>query len=128
MAERCQAQARSGKPCSALAVDGIHCPWHSAAPEWVEKRRQWSAKGGERRSNAARAKKALPTEPMAATEVHAWLSLAFKKTLAGSMEPGILNALANAARTMAELSKAAEIEGRLVALEQQQAQLRGRAS
>jgi hypothetical protein len=100
-----------------LAIDGQHCPWHSTAPEWIAKRQGWSAEGGRKRSNAARAKRNLPTEPMTNAEAHAWVTVAFKKTLAGQMEPGVLNALSNAAKTMSELAKAGDLEERMAEIE-----------
>jgi hypothetical protein len=117
-ADRCHATAKTGTRCSALVVPGDNrCAWHTELPEWVEKRRSWSAEGGKKRSNAERAKKALPTEPMTTTEAHAWVTVAFKRTLTGAMEPGVLNALANAAKVMTELAKSSDLEGRVIDLE-----------
>jgi hypothetical protein len=117
MADRCQSLAANGKPCAAKVVDGTHCAWHSTAPEWVEKRRQWSAKGGANRSNDARAKKQLPAEPMTTAELHAWMGLIFKRVIAGKTEPNVGTAAATIAKTMAELSKASEMEERMAAIE-----------
>jgi hypothetical protein len=117
MVERCIATTQRGKQCSALAVDGQHCPWHSTAPEWVAKRQQWAAEGGRKRSNRERAKRALPTEPMTNAEAHAWITVAFAKTLKGQMEPGVLNALSTAAKTMSELSRASDLEERMAEIE-----------
>ncbi|MFL5760321.1 MAG: hypothetical protein ACJ8F2_01255 [Xanthobacteraceae bacterium] len=116
MADRCQANARSGKPCSALAVDGVHCPWHSAAPEWVEKRRQWSAKGGVGKSNRNRARKQLG-DVLTPDDLQGLLSLALRSTLAGRLEPGRANAVASLARALVTIRESAELEQRLHALE-----------
>ena len=120
MPERCQAETRSGQRCSALAVDGSRCPWHSAAPAWVEKRRQWSVKGGERRSNKQRAAKQLP-ERMTVAELEGWLSLCFKRTVAGLMDPGVARAAATLATAMLEAAKAGAVEEKLAALEDRSA-------
>jgi len=118
MPEHCQSETKRGTRCTATPVPGDdRCAWHSERPEWVEKRRKWSAEGGRKRSNAERAKKALPTEPMTTAEAHAWVTVAFKRTLTGAMEPGVLNALANAAKTMTELAKSSDLEDRLSDLE-----------
>ena len=115
--DRCQAETRSGQRCSALAVDGVHCPWHSVAPEWVEKLHQWSAKGGERRSNASRAKRHLPAEPMTAAELHAYLGVVFKGVVGGKLEPAIATAAANVARTIRDVGAWADVEARLAEVE-----------
>ncbi len=114
--ERCQAITKSGSPCGATPVPGGSlCAWH--APAWAEKRRQWSAKGGTGRSNAQRAKKRLPAETLSLTEVQAFLSFTLKATLAGKVEPGVANAVANVARTMTTVAQAGEIEERIAGLE-----------
>jgi hypothetical protein len=115
--DRCQSLAANGKPCAAKVVDGCHCAWHSTAPEWVEKRRQWSAKGGTNRSNAARARKHLPADPMSAAELHCYLGLVFKRVITGKTEPAIASAAATVARTMSELAKASDLEARMAEIE-----------
>lgn len=115
-AERCTAVSKSGEPCNATPVPGdTRCAWH--APAWAEKRRQWSAKGGAARSNRVRAKKRLPAETLSLTEVQAFLSYTLKATLAGKIEPGVANAVANVARTMTTVVQAGEVEERLRELE-----------
>ena len=117
MPERCQSRAADGKPCAANVVDGTHCAWHSAALEWVEKRRQWSIKGGRQRSNAARAKRQLPVEPVTTAELHAWMGLLFTRVMAGKTEPNVGTACATIAKTMVELAKASDLEERMAAIE-----------
>jgi hypothetical protein len=99
------------------------CPWHS--PDLAERRAEWSRLGGRNSSNKQRAKKNLPTEPMTSIESHSYLTLAFKQTLVQKLDPGVLNALAGAARVMAELAKQSDVEARLADLERR---LGGRAS
>jgi hypothetical protein len=111
--ERCQAVAKSGKPCAATVVDGQYCAWHS--PQWAEKRRQWAAEGGRRRSNAARAKKQMP-ESMAHDELLGFVSLSIKGVLAGRVEPGVGNAIANLARAFVTVAGVAEFEQQLAEL------------
>ncbi|MEA2511086.1 MAG: hypothetical protein QOJ59_573 [Thermomicrobiales bacterium] len=126
MPDRCLAETKRGTRCTATPVPGdSRCAWHTDLPEWVAKRQQWSADGGRKRSNRERAKKQLPTEPMTNAEAHAWVTVAFKRTLTGQMEPGVLNALANAAKTMSELAKASDLEERMTEIERR---LGGKAS
>ncbi len=116
-AERCQAITKSGSPCGATPVPGdTLCAWHS--PAWAEKRRQWSKKGGAARSNRARAAKRLPAESLTLAEVQGLLSVALKGVLAGRIEPGVANAVANVARTMTTVAEAGELEERIRELEE----------
>jgi len=124
--DRCQSLAASGKPCSANVVDGAHCAWHSVSPEWAAKRRQWSVTGGKNRSNAARAKKALPDTPMSTAELHSWLGLMFKRVLTGKAEPNVGTACASIAKAMAELNKAIVTDDVLAELSREVAELSGR--
>jgi hypothetical protein len=115
MVERCSAKTKGGKPCDAKPRPGTaFCPWHD--PALTENRSEWSAKGGANRSNQARAKKDLPTEPLTNAEVHAYLSLAFRQTLVGKMEPGVLNALSTASKALADLSGAVDVAFRAIPL------------
>jgi hypothetical protein len=116
MVARCIGTTKDGKPCAAKPRPGTQlCPWHS--PDLAARRVEWSAKGGASKSNKARAKKALPDEPLSTDELLAYLSVAFKAVLSGKLTPNIGNALGTLARTMAEIRKTTEIEARLDALE-----------
>ncbi len=116
--ETCQANARSGARCSALAVPGDNrCAWHSERPEWVEKRRNWSAEGGRKRSNAERARKSLPDAALTPTQLACILSKALGDVLGGDLAPGSANAAAALARTLVTISETVELETRLTALE-----------
>jgi hypothetical protein len=117
-AERCQAVTKSGKPCSATVVADGMCAWH--APSWDDRRRQWSAKGGASRSNAARARKALPAGILTVDEVRAVLGTALKDVLSGALEPGPANAAAVIARSYLAATEASAVE----ALERDVAELR----
>src|SRR5687768_3006617 len=108
-AARCRATTKGGKPCGGTPVPGEPlCPWHS--PSWAERRRQWSAKGGKGKSNASRARRQLPAEPMGTEELHAWLGVVFKRVIAGTTEPGVANAAANVARAMVAVAEAGAVE------------------
>lgn len=71
MAAKCQAIARSGRPCGSPPLAGsAWCFIHD--PAGAEARRESSRKGGHARSNAARAKKEIPAA-MGADELAGWL-------------------------------------------------------
>lgn len=124
MPERCQATARNGKPCGAAPMPGeALCPWHS--PAAAEQRRQWSAKGGSARSNATRAKKALPVESLTLAEVQGLLSVTLKGVIAGRIEPGVGNAVANLARALVAVAGVADFEVQLTELRRDLAELKG---
>ena len=113
----CQATTRTGTRCAAQAVDGRHCPWHSTADEWVTKRVEWSAKGGANRSNAARARAALPDAALTPAQLQRVISQALHDVLRGDLEPGRANAAAALARTLTTIAEAVEFETRLTSLE-----------
>src|SRR3954463_7677021 len=107
-AERCQAITKSGKACSATVVADGMCAWH--APSWDARRREWSAEGGRRRSNRARAARELPAAALTSDQLLIRLSQVIDKAEKGQIEPGIVNCISGAARTMNELRKTTEIE------------------
>ncbi|MDP9471976.1 MAG: hypothetical protein M3Q71_15145, partial [Chloroflexota bacterium] len=112
----CMGTNRDGTPCSGQARPGRSmCAWHD--PQLATERAAWRQKGGQSRSNKARARKRLPAETLSLTEVEAFLSYTLKATLAGKVEPGVANAVANVARTMTTVVQAGEMEGRLRELE-----------
>ena len=107
-AERCQAVTKSGKPCSATVVADGMCAWH--APSWADRRRQWSAEGGGRRSNAARAKKELPASVLSNDQLRGVLGLTIAKVLNGAVEPGVGSSVANLARAYVAVTEAGAVE------------------
>ncbi len=115
--DRCQATTKEGTPCSAEAVDSRLCRWHTQSPEWIEKRSEWSAKGGKSRSNAARARAALPDEALSPRQLSCLLSKALHDVLRGELEPNRANAVSALARTLTSICETVEIETRLSALE-----------
>jgi hypothetical protein len=119
----CQAANQSGKPCSAAHWRDGWCRWHH--PDLTEQRKAWSAKGGQQRSNRARAKKQLPADLLTTEELHSWLGIVFKKVITGTLDPPIATAAANVARTMVELTKTTLLEDRMADLERR---LGGKAS
>jgi len=107
-AERCQAVTKSGNPCSATVVADGMCAWH--APSWAERRRQWSAEGGRKRSNASRARKDLPAGVLSTDELRGVLGITIAKVLKGDVEPGVGSSVASLARAYVVVSESGAVE------------------
>jgi len=90
--------------------------WHD--PLRAGDRVEWSRRGGQQRSNRARAAKQLPDGVMTPVELRGLLGLVLKGVIAGTLEPGVGNAAANLARAMTAIQETQEFEERLAALEQ----------
>jgi len=121
---QCNGTNKLGERCKSWAMpDSEWCVNHD--PDRVVELAEWRRQGGKAKSNAARAKKALPAEPLTVAELHSFLGVVFRRLLTGETEPGIATAMATVARTMAELQKASDYESRLADLERR---LTGRAA
>jgi hypothetical protein len=81
-------------------------------------RREAARKGGRSRSNAARAARAMPAA-LSSDQLLIRLSQVIDKVEKGELEPGVVNCISGAARTMNEIRKSTEIERRLEELERQ---------
>jgi hypothetical protein len=112
----CKARTANGSPCSATPVraDG-YCYWHS--PAVAAERDAARKRGGVNRSNAARAKKQLPAGVMTTDELRGLVGLTIRGVLAGKVEPGVGNSVANLSRAFVAITEAGELEVRLQALE-----------
>ncbi len=116
MLATCKAKNKDGTPCSAAVARDGYCVWH--APGLAEQRQEWRAKGGQQRSNKARARKALPAELMNMAEVQSYLGITLRGVLSGKIEPGVGNSVANPTRAFKDVAGAAELEERIAELEQ----------
>ena len=117
MVTQCQGTNRTGEPCSAHVDDGqIWCRWHD--PNRAEERTEWSRKGGQARSNRARARKQLADAVMTIGDLDAFLCASLVKVAAGRMEPNVGSAVATLARTVVTIRSTGELEKRIEALEQ----------
>lgn len=75
--DRCSGTNRDGGPCAAPCRPGRPwCAFHD--PDVRERIAAGRVQGGRDKSNARRARKHLPAEPMTAAEVHAYLGVVFK--------------------------------------------------
>lgn len=124
MVGKCSATNKDGTPCSGQPYRDGFCRWHH--PDLAEEQRAWRVKGGQAKSNRARAKKALPSELMSMAEVQSYLGVAMKGVLTGKIEPGVGTALANIARAMRDVGAAAELESQLADMRRQIADISDR--
>jgi hypothetical protein len=115
---------RDGTPCSAAPRASGWCLWHDPARE--ADRAAWRKRGGERRSNAARAKRQLPAERLSLRQVQAVLCRALTRVEAGELAAGPANSLANLARAIAAVAEAGDLEERVAAMEGRAAAAEGR--
>lgn len=108
MASKCQGTNINGEPCSARPVlaDG-YCYWHS--PARAADRAENNRKGGQAKSNKARAKKNIP-EGMTTADVAGYLGVVFRGVITGRVEPGVGTAAAAVARAMIAVTEAAAVE------------------
>ncbi len=113
----CHGITKGGTRCRARPLVGSnYCLAHSPTIS-DEQRAAWRATGGANSASKVRARKALPTELMHSDELAAWLTVCLKQVIAGRMDPPVGTAAANLARTIAEIRRGAEIEGRLSEVE-----------
>ena len=116
MQAKCSATMKAGAPCRALAMSAArYCVTHD--PARVTDLAEWRRRGGEGKSNKARAKKALPGSVLTPAEVQGLLGLTLRGVLAGTVEPGVANAAANLGRAIVAVREATTLEERLAALE-----------
>ena len=117
MATQCQGTNRTGEPCSAHVDDGqAWCRWHD--PNRAEERTEWSRKGGQARSNRARARKQLADAVLSIDDLDAFLCSSMVKVAAGRLEPGVGSSMAGIAKTIVAIRQASDFEKRLQELEQ----------
>lgn len=107
MADRCQGVNKEGEPCSAGLYRDGWCRWHH--PGLKEQRRQWSVKGGENRSNKARARKLWPDDALTPDDVRSLLAHVARRTLAGELDPSVANAMCNLGRVALQAHELAEL-------------------
>ena len=116
MVSRCRAANAEGASCQAQPVrPSGYCYWHD--PALAEERDRKRREGGSNRSNAKRARRQMPAEPLSNAELAAWLTVSFAKAMKGQMAPALLNALSNAAKVMSELTRVSEMEERMAEIE-----------
>ena len=113
---RCSGTTKAGAPCQAPALPGARfCISHD--PSRVTDLAQWRRKGGQASSHKARAAKALPAAAMTPVELQNFLIVVMRDTVAGTVDKGVANAVANLGRTVAALYGPATWEERLAELE-----------
>src|SRR5680860_1084692 len=105
---RCQADNQAGNPCEAKVQRDGWCHWHHPANR--DKHLAASRAGGRARSNEVRARKRLRGTNRDLATVMAKLIYGLDRVETGELEPGVLNAMANAARAIQSLAGAVTIQ------------------
>ncbi len=105
---RCQSNNQAGEPCSAKVWRDGWCHWHH--PGNRERHIAASRAGGRARSNEARARKRLKGTDRDFATVLGKLLNGIDKVETGEIEPGVLNAMANAARAVQSLAGPVSIQ------------------
>lgn len=116
MPVKCQAINVDGSACAARPSASGWCPWHD--PALAEERRQNAIKGGQARSNASRARKAMKGSAGDLVDIQAAILDALKAVRAGELEAGPANAIASLSRAYVAVSGAADFDRRLAEVEQ----------
>lgn len=117
MPTKCKGTNKRGEPCSAYVPDGhAWCQFHD--PALAGERRQWSVKGGQSRSNRARARKELTSEALTPEELIGALSRTIRGLEDGTILPGNASAMATVAKAITAIRQSAELEDRMRAVEE----------
>jgi hypothetical protein len=115
MQGKCSGTSKRGAPCRAPAPPGSpFCLAHD--PARVTDLAAWRRQGGAARSNQARAKRRLPG-PLTPAELQSLMGDTLRKVLAGEVEPGVGNCVANLGRAIVAVREATEHDERIAALE-----------
>jgi hypothetical protein len=86
-------------------------------PPRVVQLAEWRKKGGEGRSNRARARKSLAGDGLTPGQLQAVISKALTDVLSGELEPGRANAAAALSRSLITIKEAVDVDVRLAELE-----------
>ncbi len=109
----CSATKRDGSPCRSMALDSGLCWAHDPAVR--DRADEARRRGGENRSNVARASARQPRNMKALGER---ILAAFDRVETGSLDPARAHAMARLVAAYVQLHQVGELEGRLEALEQ----------
>ena len=116
MVARCKATNAAGAPCSAQPVrPSGWCSWHD--PQLVAQRDGWRRRGGEQRSNKARALRRLSDDLLSLRDVQGVLSRLLVDVTEGRAETGVATAAASVARAIASVAQVGDLEERIRELE-----------
>jgi len=116
MQHRCKATTKSGEPCSARTLpESEWCFVHD--PHRIIDIAEARKKGGQARSNRAKARRELEGAAMTAAELNGILAVTIRQVLSENKAPGIGQAIAALSRAALEASKASDLENRILDLE-----------
>jgi len=116
MDRNCSATTKAGAPCSGPVLPGRDLCW-AHDPALNQRRAEGQRRGGEARSNQARARRKFAAAALGSDQVLGLLSVALRDVIDGKLEPGIASAAANLGRAIVAVRGATELEARLAALE-----------
>ena len=114
----CTSTRADGQPCTARALpDSMFCFAHD--PDVREKRLAGNRRGGQAKSNAARAARAWAAigREIPDADLPAVVKALIFSVRAGAVEPGVATCIANLAKTAVQLHGDLDVERRLQALE-----------
>ncbi len=116
MQHRCKATTKSGEPCSARTLPGSEwCFAHD--PHRIIDIAEARRKGGQAKSNKARARKAMVDGALSPAELEGLIGVTLRAVLYGNKEPAIGNAIANLVRAAVVVRDAVAVDERLAELE-----------
>ncbi len=116
MQHRCKATTKSGEPCSARTLpESEWCFAHD--PHRIIDIAEARKKGGQAKSNRARAKKAMLDAVLSPAELEGLLGATMNAVISGHKEPAIGNAIANLARAAVAVRDAVAVDERIAELE-----------
>lgn len=124
MVTRCKATNAAGAPCGAQALRDGWCAWHDPerAAEMADARRR----GGQAKSNLARARKELKSSALSPAELEGIIGMTITQVLSGKKAPGVGQAIAALARASIAIRESTEFEDRLDEMARQIAELNDR--
>jgi hypothetical protein len=110
--KQCGAIKRDGTPCRSMALDSGLCWAHD--PLVRDRADAARKRGGENRSNLARASARMPKDMKSLGER---ILAAFDRVETGELDPARAHAMARLVAAFVQLHQVGELEGRLAALE-----------
>ena len=109
----CQAQRRDGQPCGGVAGPSGYCFAHD--PELAARRKEGNRQGGQNKDTTRRLTKLVPSRLKPVLET---LFTALDEVHAGDLEPRQATAMAALASAIGRLYETAQLEERLLKLEE----------
>jgi hypothetical protein len=114
---KCSRILEDGSSCGAESLtDSTHCVAHDDRPQTVQRRREWSSRGG-RAAHAPQGAVDVPVDFSSAEALLATLERATEALIAGTLDRGRMNAVAYACTSATQVRKQLHLEQRLRVVE-----------